>query len=137
MKTTSRTAEFQSLGIFRDFIEAMCKDHPQVDEQILYDLKLVTDEACTNIITYGYAGTHSGSITLGCELNEEYVRLEITDFGKPFRLSEPQKPDIMACLENGTAGGFGLYFVYQMMDEVNYETSEDGNCLVLIKKLEK
>lgn len=137
MRTTSKIAEYQSLGIFRDFIEAMCQDHPKVDEQILYDLKLVTDEACTNIIAYGYAGMDPGSITLGCELIEDYVRLEITDFGKPFMKSAPQKPDSVACLENGTVGGFGLYFVYQIMDEVYYETSENRNRLVLIKKLEK
>jgi serine/threonine-protein kinase RsbW len=137
MKITNKTAEFQSLELFRDFIETICKDHPRVDEQILYDLMLVTDEACTNIITYGYAGMDPGTITLGCELNGEYVRLEIIDFGKPFMMGERVKPDIEACLVNGSVGGFGLYFVYQTMDEVSYETTEDGNCLVLIKKLEK
>lgn len=137
MKITSKAAEYQSLGLFRDFIETTCKEHPQVDDHSLYDLKLVADEACTNIISYGYAGMNPGTITLGCEVNGESVRLEIIDFGKPFMLSVREKPDIEACLENGSVGGFGLFFVYQTMDEVNYEASEDGNCLVLIKKLEK
>jgi serine/threonine-protein kinase RsbW len=135
METTSKSAEFQSLGLFRDFIEAICKAHPHVDDQTLYDLKLATDEACTNIITYGYVGMNPGTITLGCEVDSESVRVEITDFGQPRRLSEPLRPDIEASLENGVVGGFGLYFIYQTMDEVVYKTAESRNRLVLIKKL--
>jgi anti-sigma regulatory factor (Ser/Thr protein kinase) len=135
MMTISQAAEFQSLQYFRDFIAEMCKDYPQVDEETLYDLKLATDEACTNIITHGYAGMNPGMITLGCEVGRESIRLEVIDYGRPFRMNGPMKPDIEASLENGVAGGFGLYLVYKMMDDVIYETNEDRNCLRLIKKM--
>jgi anti-sigma regulatory factor (Ser/Thr protein kinase) len=37
-------------------------------------------------------------------------------------------------LEDRPTGGLGLYFIYQSMDEVDYETNEDGNTLILIKR---
>ncbi len=60
----TRAAELESLSAFREFIEAACQQHPGIDKQLRYDLKLAVDEACTNIITHGYAGMDPGSIIL-------------------------------------------------------------------------
>lgn len=135
MNTIHKTAELQSLGDFRDFIEKVCETHVQVDEQTLFDLKLATDEACTNIITYGYAGMESGTIMLGCEVDDYRVVIQIYDFGCQFEYRERSKPDVESSLENIKMGGFGLYFIYQIMDEVSYETDDTGNRLTLVKKL--
>jgi anti-sigma regulatory factor (Ser/Thr protein kinase) len=64
------------------------------------------------------------------------VALSLTDFGRPFEPSEPEAPDVVAQLAQGTASGFGLYFIYQAMDEIDYETSEAGNVLTFVKRLE-
>jgi serine/threonine-protein kinase RsbW len=135
MHQITRAAILESLSAFREFIDGRCQNHPGIDSQILYDLKLAVDEACTNIITHGYAGMNPGSIILTCEVEESQVTLTITDFGHPFEPSEAPQPDIEAALEERPMGGFGLYFIYQTMDEVGYKTTEDGNCLSLGKKL--
>lgn len=135
MHQITRAAILESLSEFREFIDGSCRDHPGIDSQILYDLKLAVDEACTNIITHGYAGMNPGSIILACEVEESQVRLTITDFGHPFEPSEAPKPNIEAALDERPMGGFGLYFIYQTMDQVGYKTTEDGNCLTLVKKL--
>lgn len=131
----SRAAELPSLAALRDYIDTQCRDRPGVDEQTLYDLKLAVDEACTNIITHGYAGMNPGSIILNVEVAPKKVILSITDFGHAFEPSETALPDIQAGLEDQPMGGFGLYFIYQTMNQVEYETNEDGNCLRLIKNL--
>jgi serine/threonine-protein kinase RsbW len=131
----TRAAELESLPVLRDFIDSACKEDPRIDEQTLYDLKLAVDEACTNIITHGYAGMNPGSIILALELDDRQVKITITDFGHAFEPSEAPMPDVEAALEDRPTGGFGLYFIYQTMDEVGYETTEDGNCLKLIKRL--
>ncbi len=128
-------AELESLSLFREFIEKKCMQHGGIDEQIRYDLKLAVDEACTNIITHGYAGLNPGSIILNLEMKPKEVVVTITDFGHPFEPSEARAPDVEAGLEDQPMGGFGLFFIYQTMDEINYETKEDGNCLTFIKKL--
>jgi len=131
----TRAAEYQSLATLRDFIEATCKGYPGVDDQVLYDLKLAVDEACTNIITHGYAGMNPGSIILAIDLSPQQVTMTITDFGQAFEPSETPMPNVEAGLEDRDTGGFGLFFIYQTMDEVDYECTEDGNHLTLIKRL--
>jgi serine/threonine-protein kinase RsbW len=129
----TRAAELESLEDFRDFIGKNCRDHPAIDQEFIYDLKLAVDEACTNIIQHGYAGMNPGSIILACQVGDDRVKLSITDFGHPFEPSEAPAPDPEAGLEERPTGGFGLFFIYQTMDQVDYETHEDGNTLILIK----
>jgi serine/threonine-protein kinase RsbW len=131
----TRSAELESLSILREFIEKACKQHKRIDDHICYDLKLAVDEACTNIITHGYAGMNPGSIILSLEMAPNKVVVTITDFGHPFEPSEASAPDVEAGLEDLRMGGFGLFFIYQTMDEINYETTEDGNHLTFIKQL--
>ncbi len=131
----TRSAELESLSVFRDFIDNVCKQHQSVDKQICYDLKLAVDEACTNIITHGYAGMNPGSIILSLAMAPDKMVVTITDFGHPFEPSEASAPDVEAGFEGRPMGGFGLFFIYQTMDEINYETTADGNRLTFVKQL--
>jgi len=131
----TRAAELESLAAFRDLIDAGCRQHAGIDERVRYDLKLAVDEACTNVISHGYAGMNPGSIIFSVELDERQAVMTITDFGHPFEPSEAPMPDAEAALADRPTGGFGLYFIYQTMDEVKYETTEDGNRLTLVKRL--
>jgi anti-sigma regulatory factor (Ser/Thr protein kinase) len=131
----TRAAEVESLAAFRDMIQDACAQHPGIDEQTCYDLKLAVEEACTNIITHGYAGMNPGSIILKLDLEGPAVVVTITDFGYPFEPCEPPKPDVRANLRDGVTGGFGLYLIYQTMDSVGYQTAEDGNHLTFVKRL--
>ena len=124
------------LAIFRDFIKSACEQHPKITDLTVYDLQLAVDEACTNIITHGYAGMNPGSVILALELFSDQVVVTLTDFGHPFEPSEPPPPDLEAGLEDFPTGGLGLFFIYQTMDEIFYESTEDGNCLTFIKKIQ-
>jgi anti-sigma regulatory factor (Ser/Thr protein kinase) len=132
---TTRAAELEALTAFRDLIDTACGEHPAVDQQACYDLKLAVEEACTNVITHGYAGMNPGSIMLALEFDREQVLVTLTDFGHPFEPCEPAPPDLEASLEDGLSHGFGLYFIYQTMDHIEYETAEDGNHLTFVKRL--
>jgi len=119
--------------VFREFVDKVCKQ--KLDDSICYDLKLGIDEACTNIITHGYAGMNPGSIMLKIKLDEDKIIMKITDFGHPFEPYQPEKPDVADGLGNLEMGGFGLFFLYEIMDEIAYEVTEDGNTLTLTKRL--
>ena len=93
------------------------------------------DEACTNVVQHGYADLNSGSIILDLQLTENEICVQITDFGRSFEPSSAPQPDVDASLEKRDLGGFGLFFIYSVMDEVEYEASELGNTLTLRKKL--
>jgi anti-sigma regulatory factor (Ser/Thr protein kinase) len=125
----------EALADFRDLIDGACGEYPAVDRQTCYDLKLAVEEACTNVIIHGYAGMNPGSIVLALEFGREQVRVTLTDFGHPFEPCEPAAPDVEASLQDGLSHGFGLYFIYQTMDRIGYETAEDGNHLTFVKRL--
>jgi serine/threonine-protein kinase RsbW len=131
----TRAAQYESLADLRSFIKEACEHYDEISEDTVYDLQLAVDEACTNIIMHGYAGMNPGSIILMLELFSEKVIVTITDFGHPFEPREPPAPDMETKLEDRPVGGLGLFFIYKTMDEILYETNEDGNHLIFIKKV--
>jgi len=129
----TQAAELDSLPIFRGHIKGICKEYPGINDEQCYDIQLAVDEACTNIITHGYKDIEPGSIILCLDIFDKGVVITITDFGHSFEPYKTEIPDSEAGLKNMPVGGFGLYFVFQTMDEVDYKTNEDCNHLKLIK----
>jgi serine/threonine-protein kinase RsbW len=135
-KQVTLSAELGSLPLFRQIIDQVCDQANVVDQQTRYDLKLAVDEACTNIILYGYSGMNPGSIILSCEIDELEARLTITDFGHPFEPVEIDLPNPEAVPGEGQ-DELGLFFIHQSCDQMEYESSPAGNNLVLVKFLGK
>lgn len=128
----THAAELESLGKFRDFISTCCVDH-DIPSDTVFDLKLAVDEACTNIITHGYKGMDPGSIILSFRIQPGRILVQITDFGHVFEPQAAPKPDVEAALEDRELGGLGLFLIYQTMDNINYQSSEEGNTLTFTK----
>lgn len=133
----TRAAYLESLDDFREFLKEHCTGRTGVTDEVLYDVQLAVDEACTNIITHGYAGMDPGSIILDLELDSDKIALALTDFGHAFEPDNAPVPDVDAPIEERELGGFGLFFIQQSVDEMKYRTSEDGNTMTLIKHLAK
>lgn len=148
----AEAAEVNALPLLRAFTERACQAMA-LNDDLTYDIKLAIDEACTNIITHGYAGLAAGSILLTLRFvaaedeNAEVVPItappaqadtifiEMIDFGHPFEPAEPPRPDFNRPLETIAIGGIGLYLIYQVMDDVDYAIDESGNCLTLTKRI--
>ena len=64
----------------------------------------------------------------------ERVVMTVSDFGHPFGPVQTEAPDVNALMQDEPTTGFGLYFIYQTMDDVNYYTDEQGNHLVMSKR---
>ena len=131
----TRAAYLESLNDFREFLQEHCAGSAEVTEEILYDIQLAVDEACTNIITHGYAGMDPGSIILDLELDPDKIIISLTDFGQAFEPDSAPMPDVDSPIEEREFGGFGLFFIRQSVDDVKYRTSEDGNTMTLTKNL--
>jgi serine/threonine-protein kinase RsbW len=132
---TARAAEMTAMTAFRDLIDRACREQPGMDSDTCYDLKLAVEEACTNVVTHSYAGMNPGSVVLSLEFEPRQIRVTLTDFGHPFEPYDPGAPDVEAGLEGDLSHGFGLHLIYQMMDEIHYESGEDGNRLTFVKRL--
>jgi serine/threonine-protein kinase RsbW len=133
----TRAAYLESLNDFREFIKEHSTGLPGMNDEILYDVQLAVDEACTNIISHGYAGLDPGSIILELDVEPDKLTVSLTDFGHSFEPSRAPSPDIDAPIEERELGGFGLFFIQQSMDEMDYQASEDGNKMILTKYLSK
>ena len=131
----TRAAYLESLGDFRAFIKEHCEGYGGVTEEILYDITLAVDEACTNVITHGYEDMDPGSIILDLELTPERIVISLTDFGHSFEPDSAPIPNVEAPLEERELGGFGLFLIRQSMDDMSYRITEDGNTMVLTKYL--
>lgn len=128
----TRAAELDSLRAFREFITECCARY-DIHSDVVLDLKLAVDEACTNIITHGYKGMDPGSIILSFRIEPGRILVQITDFGHVFEPVEAPRPDVEAALADRELGGLGLFLIYQTMDNIDYESSMDGNTLTFTK----
>jgi serine/threonine-protein kinase RsbW len=133
----TRAAYLESLQDFRQFIKDRFANVPGVNDEILYDVQLAVDEACTNIITHGYQDLNPGSIILDLAFDLDKVTVSLTDFGHSFEPSNAPLPDIHAPLEERELGGYGLFLIQQSMDGMDYQVTEDGNKMILTKYLNK
>ena len=131
----TRAAELESLSVFREFISDCCNRH-NVPDDTVFKLKLAVDEACTNVIEHGYEGMDPGSIILSFRIEPDRILVQITDFGHVFEPASAPKPNLEAALADRPIGGLGLYLIYQTMDNIDYESSEDGNTLTFTKFIE-
>ena len=133
----TRAAYLESLSDFREFIKEQCMGLPGITDEVLYDVQLAVDEACTNIISHGYADMDAGSIILDLEINPDKLIVALTDFGHSFEPSSTPIPDVNAPIEERELGGFGLFFIQQSVDDMTYQVTEDGNKMILTKYLNK
>ena len=131
----TRAAYLESLIDFREFLKKHCANYPGVTDEILYDMQLAVDEACTNIITHGYADMDPGSMILDLDIQPAKVTIALTDFGHSFEPGTASAPDVQAPIEERELGGFGLFFIQQSVDQMDYRVTEDGNTMTLIKHL--
>jgi len=133
----TRAAYLESLNDFREFIKGHCANAPGINVEILYDVQLAVDEACMNIISHGYRDLDPGSIILDLEFDPDKLTVCLTDFGHSFEPSNAPIADADAPIDELELGGFGLFFIQQSMDKMDYRVTEDGNTMILTKYLRK
>ena len=114
------------------FVEAAC-EAAGVRPELWFDLQLVVEEACANVIEHAYSG-EGGDLDISFEARERDVVLTVRDHGQPFAPERVVAPDMSLPLTQRRIGGLGLHLMYQLMDEVQFDFAEGGNTLVMVKR---
>jgi serine phosphatase RsbU (regulator of sigma subunit)/anti-sigma regulatory factor (Ser/Thr protein kinase)/transposase len=127
------TAEERHLAAIRDFVQEV-GEKLLIPQKILANTKLAVDEACTNVVKHGYKG-ESGFIEIVITGNGREFSIAIHDTGKSFDLRNVKSPDLKMYVETRKRGGFGVFIMNQLMDEVRYRAGRDGNVLTMVKRL--
>ena len=98
----------------------------------LDDLRLAVDEAVTNIISHGYGGPGEIELDLAADGTDLIVRLR--DEAPSFDLALVPAVDLEAPGERESPGGFGVYLMKSVMDEMRHRKTDTGNELTMIKR---
>jgi serine/threonine-protein kinase RsbW len=99
---------------------------------VLDDLRLAVDEAVTNVLIHGYGG--AGDIELTLEQDGSDLRVVLRDHAPPSDAVGDAPQALDPPEERASPGGFGIYLIHSMMDEVIHRETADGNELTLIKR---
>ncbi len=122
-------SELTEVSRARDWISALTHQ-AGLSSQESYELQLVLSEACTNAIKHAYGMEKNHPVELSAAIDDDQIRLIIRDFGRKMNPQEYREPNLEICAE----GGYGVYLMRCLMDEVRFDVSHDrGTELTLVK----
>lgn len=127
-------AKMDQLYDMLDFVRSHAKSM-DFDNSSINKIELATEEVLVNIISYGYPN-RTGEIYIFCLpcQKSKGLKIVIKDSGIPYNpLKNRREFDSKQALEERSIGGYGIFFILNLMDEVNYEREEDFNVLTLVK----
>jgi len=120
------------LAQVNEFIENCCEE-AGVDLAARFDLQLAVEEACCNVMEHAYDG-NGGRFGLRFETRGRDVVIALHDWGQPFDPASIPSPDMNVPLEDRPIGGLGIHLMRQVMDDVRFTFSDDGNTLEMAKR---
>jgi anti-sigma regulatory factor (Ser/Thr protein kinase) len=125
---------FESLESICDLV-GQAAQAAGLDDDAVYAVQLAVNEACSNIIRYAYGGEGLGDITLTTQSRGGELVVTLQDHGAPFDPSGVPPPNLDPTKEEMYLEHLGLYWMRSLMDEVNFEFSDEyGNTLTMIKR---
>jgi serine/threonine-protein kinase RsbW len=100
------------------------------------DLKTAVAEACTNAIEHG--NKLDTSTKVGISLIVDKGRLQVAVQDKGAGIGKIRAPDLDSQIEGQTEPrGWGIFLIENLMDEVSFESTAEGNIVKMIIHLDK
>jgi len=125
-------ARLENLKAVRSYIDRVGAELG-VNEQALGDLRLVVDEAVTNVVHYGYEDLE-GIVEVHMQRDGDSVVIRIRDQAKTFNPSHIENPRLDTALKDRDLGGMGIYLIKKMTDEAEFlSLPGGGNEIRLVK----
>jgi serine/threonine-protein kinase RsbW len=133
-RTLTVPGRYEYLATIADFIAEVGRD-AGFDQDTVFHVQMAVDEACSNVIEHAYQGQDEGDITLSVDFDRNEWVIAIYDTGRAFDPESVPEPNLNAGLDDIKTGGLGLYFMRQLMDEVEFTFDhERGNKLRMVKR---
>jgi len=103
------------------------------DETECRAITLAVDEALANVIRHAYHGRADERIELHCHAGEGELQFRIRDTG------DAPDPTRICAREVGCdkIGGLGTHIIRDVMDTVSYESCQEGNWFMAVKRLRR
>lgn len=106
-----------------------------VTDAVLGDLRLVVDEAVTNVIVHGYGDDADGVVEVHMQADGDAVIIKIRDQARHFDPKNVDAPQLDTALKDRPLGGMGIFLIRQMTDEAEFSALPGGgNEIRLVKR---
>jgi phosphoserine phosphatase RsbU/P len=125
------SSNMEELSGVRQFVRNFCKSIPGalLGEDRISLIELAVTEVATNIIRHAYGGHSNAFVQVAARLFPDMLLIEFVDTGKGFTPETVPQPQFDGTRE----GGFGLYIVSQIVDDVVYSRGKDKTNLTRLK----
>ena len=101
-----------------------------VDEEVAFAVEIALAEALANVVRHSFRGEPGHLVPVTLEIDDREARITIRDRGEPFDPRPYRPPD----LDYASTGGYGIYLMEQVMDEVIRAPTPAGTVITLIKR---
>jgi serine/threonine-protein kinase RsbW len=96
-----------------------------------YLLELAVTEVASNITRHSYHGQEEMPIWVRIYRDSDYIRIRISHTGDSY---EGPKKIQAPTLDTSREGGFGLYIVSRIVDDISYGKDENGRQYIELSK---
>lgn len=131
--TITLPANLDSLYKSMDFVSSCAREQGFSSKRVS-EIELALEEILVNIFNYAYKESgRDGTVEITCKLvdTQSFV-IEIADSGIPFNILSVREPDTNAQIDERPIGGLGVFFVKQLMDDIQYRREAEKNILTLV-----
>jgi serine/threonine-protein kinase RsbW len=102
------------------------------DDERIADLTLVVSEAVTNAIEHGNQLQREIEVGVVFAMQPELLEVRVIDQGEKVQSLEIRRQGISEeSIEQGELRGLGLYLIHQLVDHVEFSSSEEGNTFTM------
>ncbi len=104
--------------------------HMGLDEEKSAEISMALIEACINAFEHSQSDKQ---IEIHFKIKEDLLEIQVTDKGKGFDESEVKIPKIEEKIKSDYKRGWGLQLIKELMDTVEFESSEEGTTVTMTK----
>jgi serine/threonine-protein kinase RsbW len=122
----------QNLGAVRRFV-AEHAEQTGFSQDVIEQIRLAVDEACSNVIRHAYADNEEGPVNIEVEIDPKRFVISIQDEGTTFDPKQYDMPNLEQSIQARRGGGFGILIMRELMDQVEYHSDGTKNEVRLTK----
>jgi anti-sigma regulatory factor (Ser/Thr protein kinase) len=105
-------------------------DESRAPARAKYDVMISCDEVFSNIYMHAYEKSPDGRIRFSAETGDDCITVTFIDYGRN-RMSADQSVGLPA--DRSSEGGYGLFIINELMDEVHYRRDGAANKITMKK----
>ena len=124
--------KFAIMSDVNELVQRACSS-VGIDRANTQRLRLAVEEVVANVVNYAEAT----SLTLAADVDNDSLRLILTDDGKPFDPLAAESADLSVSPDERPPGGLGIVFLRRMTDRLDYQRADNRNVLTMWKRIKE